>query len=79
MQNSTVIHLLPKATFTPSIEQNLGLPRTRPPLTSAINTLLAIRSVVSVYLTGGVLECDIAHPRSVAVVCMLCKINFPWI
>ena len=40
---STVIPLLPKATFTPSIQPNLGLPRTRPPLTSAINTLLAIR------------------------------------
>ena len=37
--------MLPKATFTPSIyiEPNLGLPRTRPPLTSFINTILAIR------------------------------------
>ena len=41
---STVIPLLTKATFTPSIQPNLGLPRTRPPLTSAINTLLAIRA-----------------------------------
>ena len=41
---STVIPLLPKATFTPSIQPKLGLPRTRPPLNSAINTLLAIRS-----------------------------------
>ena len=40
---STVIPLLPKATFTPSIQPNLGLPRTRPPPTSSINTLLAIR------------------------------------
>ena len=40
---STVIPQLPKATFTPSIQPNLGIPRTRPPLTSAINTLLAIR------------------------------------
>ena len=40
---STVIPLLPKATFTPSFQPNLGLPRTRPPLTSAINTLLVIR------------------------------------
>ena len=40
---STVIILLPKATFTPSILPNLGIPRTRPLLTSAINTLLAIR------------------------------------
>ena len=40
---STIIPLLPNATFTPSIQHNLGLPRTRPPLTSAINTLLAIR------------------------------------
>ena len=40
---STVIRLLPNTTFTPSIQPNLGLPRTRPPLTSAINTLLAIR------------------------------------
>ena len=29
---STVIHLLPKTTFTPSIQPHLGLPRTRPPL-----------------------------------------------
>ena len=34
---STVILLLAKATFTPSIQPNLSLPRTRPPLTSAIN------------------------------------------
>ena len=40
---STVIPLFSKATFTPSIQPNLGLPRTRPPLTSAISTLLAIR------------------------------------
>ena len=39
----TVIPLLPTATFTPSIQPNLGLPRTRPPLTSAINTILAKR------------------------------------
>ena len=32
---STVIPLLPKATSTPSIQPNLGLPHTRPPLTSA--------------------------------------------
>ena len=38
----TVILLLPKATFTPSIQPNLGLLCTRPPLTSGINTLLAI-------------------------------------
>ena len=40
---STVICLPPKATFTPSIQPNLRLPRTRPPLTSAFNILLAIR------------------------------------
>ena len=40
---STVTHLLPKATSTPSIQPNLGLPCTRHPLTSAINTLPAIR------------------------------------
>ena len=40
---STVIPLLPKATFTLSIQPNLGLPRTRPPRTSAINNLLAIQ------------------------------------
>ena len=39
---STVFSLLPKVTFTPSIQPNLGLPRTRPPLPSAINTLLDI-------------------------------------
>ena len=41
--SSAVIPLLPQATFTPSIQPTLGLPRTHPPLTSAINTLLAIR------------------------------------
>ena len=40
---STVTPLSPKATFIPSIQPNLGLPHIRPPLTSAINTLLAIR------------------------------------
>ena len=40
---SAVILLLPKAIFTPSIQPNLGLPRTRSPLTSAINTILAMR------------------------------------
>ena len=40
---SSVIPLLPKATFTPSIQPNLGLPRTRPPFTFACNTLLDIR------------------------------------
>ena len=39
---SAVILLLTKATFTPSIIPNLGLLRTRPPLTSVSNTLLAI-------------------------------------
>ena len=48
---STVIPLLPKATLTPSIQPNLGLPRTRPPLTSAIETLLAKRysSILSTF------------------------------
>ena len=41
--SSTVIPLLPKDTFTPSIQPNLGLPRSRSPLTSANNILLAIR------------------------------------
>ena len=36
----TVIHLLIKVTFTPSIHPNLVFPRTRPPFTSAINTFL---------------------------------------
>ena len=40
---SLVIPLLPKATFTTSIQPNLCLPRTCNPLTSAINTFLAIR------------------------------------
>ena len=40
---SSVISLLPRATFTQSTLPNLGLPRTRPPLISAINTFLAIR------------------------------------
>ena len=28
------------------------------------------------FLTGGVFECDISHHRSVAVLCMLCKIRY---
>ena len=40
---SAVIFLLPKATHTLSIQSNLGLPRTRTPLTSDINTHLVIR------------------------------------
>ena len=40
---STVITLIPKATFTPSIQPNHGLPHTRTSLNSAINTILAIR------------------------------------
>ena len=40
---STVIPLMTKATFTPSIRPNLGLPRAHPPLTSAINSLQAKR------------------------------------
>ena len=40
---STVIPPLPKAIFTSAIDPNLGLPSTRPSLTSAINTLIAIR------------------------------------
>ena len=40
---SAVIPLLPMATFTQCIQHNLGLPHSRPPLTSAINFLLAIR------------------------------------
>ena len=46
----TVIPLLPKATFTPSIQPTLGLPRISPPLTSAINTLLAIRYSSILYI-----------------------------
>ena len=42
-QASTVIPLLPKVTFRPSIQRNLGLPRIRPSLTSAIHTLIAVR------------------------------------
>ena len=37
-----IIPLLPEATFTPSIQFNLGLPCTCPPLSSTVNTFLAI-------------------------------------
>ena len=40
---STIIPLLPKATYTPSIKPNLGLHRISHPLTSTIKTLLAIQ------------------------------------
>ena len=39
----TIIPQLPMATFTPSIQPNLSLPRTCPPLSLAINTLLALQ------------------------------------
>ena len=39
---STFISLLPKATFTHSTQPNFGPPCTHPPLTHAINTLLAM-------------------------------------
>ena len=39
---STFTPLLPKATFTPSIQPNLGLPHAHLQRTSAINTLQAI-------------------------------------
>ena len=39
---STGIPQQPKTTFIPSIQPNFGLPRNLPPLTSVINTLLAI-------------------------------------
>ena len=42
---STVISLLPKATNTPSIQPNIRLPRTNPPLTSAINILLVLKKI----------------------------------
>ena len=35
-----------------------------------------VLSVVPVFLTGGVLECNIAHRRTVAVLCMLYKFRF---
>ena len=41
--NSQVIALLPNSTFTSPILSNLCLPSGRPPLKSAINTLLVIR------------------------------------
>ena len=55
---STVIPLMLKATFTLSIQPNLGLPRTRASLTSAINTLLAIRysSILSICPTISILS-----------------------
>ena len=39
---STIIPLLPKAIFTPSIQPNMGLPCTCIRLTSPVNTLLVI-------------------------------------
>ena len=43
LSGSRVIPLQPKATFTRSAQPTLGRPRNCPPLTSAINNLLAIR------------------------------------
>ena len=49
--SSTVIPLLSKITLIQSIQPNLGLTRTRAPLTSAVETLLAMRSssILSTY------------------------------
>ena len=47
----TIIPLLPKAIFTPSIQPNLGLPCTHHPLASTINTFLAIQ-YSSIFSTG---------------------------
>ena len=44
-----VISLLSKATFTPSIQPNLGQPRTRLLLTSTINTLITKRYWVLIH------------------------------
>ena len=41
--DSTVIPLSPKGTLTPSIQTNLCLPCTRPPITSAIQHLSSYR------------------------------------
>ena len=43
LSSFTVIPLLSKVIFIPSIRLNLCVPRTRPPITSAIDTLLTIR------------------------------------
>ena len=48
---STVVPLLSKATFAQSIQPNLCLPRTLPPLNFTINTLLPVRdsSILSTF------------------------------
>ena len=57
---STVIPLSPKATFTPSIQPNLGLPRTHPPLTSAVPTLHLLPPSTSFWPYGAHRVCT--HP-----------------
>ena len=54
------ISRLLKATSTPFIQPNHGLPRTRPTLTSAINTLLAI--LYSSILCSTLLSCSLSIP-----------------
>ena len=49
---STVVPLLPKATFTPSIQPYLGLHLTHPSLTLAINTFLASTPFWHQHLSG---------------------------
>ena len=50
---------------------------TVPPFGGSANYLRLMDPVVSgaSFLTGGVFECDLAHRRSVAVLCMLYKIR----
>ena len=74
--DSSVIPLLPKTTFKPSIRPNLGL-LTRPPLTSAINTLLAIRysSILSTCLSNLKVTCSILTESS--KFCDLCPALLP--
>ena len=63
---------LHRHSFTPSIQPNLGLPRTRPPLTSAINTLTVTRcSSILSHMTSFLAFIKSLHP-AIAQVNFLC-------
>ena len=75
---SSVTSLLPKATFTTSIKRNLGLIHTGPPLTSAINTLLAIRylSILSTCPNHLNTHWSVLLANSLSIPAILCTSSF---
>ena len=76
---SSIIPLLPKATFTPSIQPNLGLPHCHPPLNSAINILLTIwySSILSTCPNHLDTLWSALLANSLSIPALLCTSSFP--